>query len=150
MPDTPNPLRDRALMEALLNLVIPPSWDGRLPGAGTLEMAGELADAIEGDDRLGPLIQAGLRAVHEAAIERDPGGLPGLSAHARVEVVQGQLAAHPVLMMGIARYLYPAYYQHPQVLVGLGEPPRPPFPEGYEVEPTAPWLIERLRARQTR
>lgn len=30
----------------------------------------------------------------------------------------------------------------------LGEPPRPPFPEGFEVEPTDEELLERLRARK--
>jgi hypothetical protein len=137
-------------MEAFLNAVIPPSSDGRMPGAGVLGVAAELAGAIEGDVRLGPLVQAGLLGVYQAAIERDPHGLPALSAPARVEVIQGQLAAHPVLMMGVARHLYPAYYQHPRVLEGLGEPARPPFPEGYDVEPTDPRLLDRLRQRQRR
>jgi hypothetical protein len=53
-----------------------------------------------------------------------------------------------MLMLGIGLHLYPAYYQHPRVLEGLGEPPRPPFPDGYDLEETDPQLLEKLRDRQ--
>ena len=48
-------------------------------------------------------------------------------------------------LVAVARYLYPAYYQHPLVLESLGEPPRPPFPEGFEVESSDPELLAKLR-----
>ena len=70
-----------------------------------------------------------------------------MPAEARLELVQAQAKAHPMFMVGIARHLYPAYYQHPRVLEGLGEPPRPPFPEGFEVEATDPQLLAKLRPR---
>ncbi len=146
--DALTPLRDTAFMQAFLDLVIPPSIDGRLPSAGSLDLASGVADQLEADAMLGPLVQAGLQALREAALARDPAGLPGLSPQARVEVVETQLGAHPLLMMGLARYVYPAYYQHPRVLEGLGEPPRPPFPEGYDLEATDPQLLDKLRARQ--
>ena len=71
-----------------------------------------------------------------------------MAPQAGVKVVEAQLAAHPFLIMGILRHLYPAYYQHPQVLEGIGEPPRPPFPEGFDVEATDAELLEKLRARR--
>jgi hypothetical protein len=52
-----------------------------------------------------------------------------------------------MLMIGVVVHLYQAYYQHPKVLEALGEPPRPPFPEGYALEPTDPQLLEALRTR---
>lgn len=146
--DARTPLRDSAFMQAFLDLVIPPSPDGRLPGAGSLDLTSGLADQLEADAMLAPPVQAGLQAVREAALARDPEGLSGLSPEARVEVVEAQLGAHPLLMLGLARHLYPAYYQHPRILEGLGEPPRPPFPEGYDLEATDPQLLEKLRARQ--
>jgi hypothetical protein len=148
MTDTPSPLRDSSFIQAFLDVVIPPSKDGKMPGAGSLGLAAAVAAAVEADAMLGPVVLAGLQAVREAALVRDPGGLPRLSPEARVEVVEGQLAAQSWLMLGVARYLYPAYYQHPRVLEGLGEPPRPPFPEGYELEATDPQLIEKLRTRR--
>ena len=148
MTHSPTPLHDSAFMQAFLDVVIPPSKDGKMPGAGSLGLATAVAAALEADPVLGPVVLAGLQAVREAALEHDPGGLAGLSPQAWVGVVEAQIQAHSWLMIGVARYLYPAYYQHPRVLEGLGEPPRPPFPEGYEVEATDPQLLEKLHTRQ--
>ncbi len=145
--DTPTPLRDAAFMRAFLDLVIPPSDDGKLPGAGSLGLGADLAGRIEADPALGSFVQAGLQAVYDAALARDPAGLAGLSPPARVEVLEAQLGTHPMLMIGLGLHLYLAYYQHPAVLEGLGEPPRAPFPEGYALEPTDPHLLALLRER---
>jgi hypothetical protein len=53
-----------------------------------------------------------------------------------------------MLMLGMGLHLYPAYYQHPRVLAGLDEPPRPPFPEGYALEETDPQLMQSLLNRR--
>ena len=148
MSDASTPLRDTAFMRAILDLAIPPSGDGKLPGAGSLDLCSDVAGALEADAMLGPIVQAGLRAVHDAALARDPGGLTRLSQQARLEVVEAQLGPHPLLMIGVVRYLYPAYYRHPRVLDALGEPARPPFPEGYEIEATDAGLLEKLRSRR--
>ena len=147
MADEYPTLRDAAFMQDFLDLVIPPSEDGKMPGAGSLGLASDLADGIAADKRLGPLVEAGLQAVQGAAAERDPAGFSELSPEARLEVVESQLVAHPALMNGITSHLYLAYYQHPKVLEGIGEPPRPPFPEGFQVEETDPKLLEKLRGR---
>lgn len=134
-------------MQAFLDLVIPPSDDGKLPGAGSLDLASDMALRVEADPALGPFVQAGMQAVHDAALLRDPSGLAALPRQIRVEVIEAQLAAHPMLMIGVGLHLYPAYYQHPRVLEGLGEPPRAPFPDGYDLEETDPQLLEKLRER---
>jgi hypothetical protein len=148
MTTTTTPLRDPAFMQAFLDLVIPPSDDGKLPGAGSLDVAAQVAGQIEADPMLGPMVIAGINAIHDAALTRDGAGLPALSPAVGAEVVESQLAAHPALMIGMALHLYPAYYQHPRVLAGLGEPPRPPFPEGYTLEPTDPALMQKLLDRR--
>ncbi len=148
MTDTPAALNDSDLMNALLDLVIPPSEAADLPGAGELGLASAVATALQADPMLGPLVEAGAQAVRDAALSEDPEGLPGMTPQAGTKVVEAQLAAHPALIMGILRYLYPAYYQHPRVLEGIGEPPRPPFPEGYEVEATDAGLLEKLQSRR--
>ena len=144
MTDEPTILRDAAFMRAFLDLVIPPSDDSKLPGAGSLGLSSELADALAANSG----VVSGLQAVHEAALERDPAGLAALAPAARLELVETQLEPHPTLMAGITHQLYLAYYQHPTVLQGLGQPPRPPFPEGYTVEETDPRLIEVLQERR--
>ena len=148
MTEPPAALNDPDFMKALLDLVIPPSASGVLPGAGALGLSAAVVAAIQADPALGPLVEAGTQAVQESALSQHPEGLAGMAPQAGVKVVEAQLAAHPFLIMGILRHLYPAYYQHPQVLEGIGEPPRPPFPEGFDVEATDAELLEKLRARR--
>ncbi len=148
MTETRAALNDPDFMKALLDLVIPPSASGDLLGAGALGLSSAVATALQADPLLGPLVEAGVQAVREAALSQHPEGLPGMAPQAGANVVEAQLATHPLLVMGILRYLYPAYYQHPRVLEGIGEPPRPPFPEGFEVEATDAELLEKLRARR--
>ena len=149
MTETPAALNDRDFMNALFDLVIPPSSSGELPGAGALNLSPAVATALQADPLLGPLVEAGVQAVREAALTQHPEGLPGMAPQAGTKVVEAQLtASHPLLIMDLARYLYPAYYAHPRVLESIGEPPRPPFPEGFDVEATDAGLLEKLQARR--
>ncbi len=148
MTKTPAALNDPDFMKALLDLVIPPSASGELPGAGTLGLSTAVVTALQADPMIGPLVEAGLPAVQDTALSQHPQGLAGMTPQAGVKVIEDQLVAHPMFIMGILRYLYPSYYQHPQVLAGIGEPPRPPFPEGFDVEVTDAALLEKLQARR--
>lgn len=147
MTDAPTPFADHAFMQAFLDLVIPPSADGKMPGAGSLDLTAAIAAGVEADTRLAAHVLTGLQSLHDAAAHHGPGGLWAMPAEARVELVQSQAKANPMFMAGIVRHLYPAYYQHPRVLEGLGEAPRPPFPEGFAVEATDPELLAKLRPR---
>ena len=140
-------LRDNEFMMSLLDAVIPPKDDGTLPGAGSLGLAGEVADALEADATLGPIVEAGLQAVREAAGSAIDGGFAELTLAEQVELIEIQLAAHPGLMGGLSRCLYLAYYQHPVVLVGIGETGGPRYPGGFEIEATAPALMDLLLSR---
>ena len=141
-------LNDHDFMKALFDLVIPPSASEDLPGAGALGLEAAVATALQADPLLGPLVEAGAQAVREAALSQHQKGLPGMASEARTKVVEGQLATHPLLIMGLSRYLYAAYYQHPRILECIGEPPRPPFPEGFDVEAIDAELLEKLLARR--
>jgi len=148
MTETNPALNDSEFLKALLNLMIPPSASRELPGAGTLGLETAVATGLQTDPLLGPMVEAGAQAVREAALSQHPEGLPGMAPQAAAKLLEGQLASHPFLIVGMSRHLFPAYYQHPQVLEAIGEPPRPPFPEGFDVEPTDPKLLEKLLARQ--
>ena len=148
MTETPAAINDPDLMKALLDLVIPPSASGDLPGAGSLGLADPVVTLLQADPMIGPLVKAGVQALQEAALSQHPDGLPGMTAQAGTQLIETQIAAHPALVMGLLRYLYPAYYQQPRVLEAIGEPPRPPFPEGFDVEATDAELLEKLQARR--
>jgi hypothetical protein len=89
-----------------------------------------------------------VEAIREAALSQHPEGLPGMTPEAGTKLVEAQLSAQPFVMMGMLQYLYPVYYGHPLVLRGIGEVPRPPFPEGFDVEATDAYLLEKLQARR--
>ena len=146
MTETPTPLDDTAFIDAVLDMVIPPSGDGRMPGAGSLGLSGAVVRSIAIDAQFGPAITAGLLALREAASGQ--AGLQGLSLAERHELVETTGQEHPALLRGLARYVFLAYYQHPRVLGALGQPARPPYPEGFTVEATDPELLAILDARK--
>ena len=146
-PDTA--LNNLGFMKALLDLIIPSGGSGDLPGAGELGLAPDVVASIQADPALGQLVGEGVQALQEAARSQHPEGLLGMAAEAGAQLVEAQLATHPFFIMGILRYLYPAYYRQPQVLEGIGEESRPPFPEGFDVEPTDAELLKKLEARRT-
>jgi hypothetical protein len=146
MTETHTALNDIDFMKALLDLLIPPSASGDLPGAGALGLSAAVVTPLQADPLLGPPVEAAVQALREAALSQHPEGLPNMAPQAAAKLVEAQL--DPMLIMGILSYLYPAYYQHPRVLEGIGEPPRPPFPEGFDVEATDAKLLEKLLARR--
>jgi len=143
-----NALTDREFMDALLNVLIPANEAAGVAGAGDLGLAPSVVEGVQKDPLIRPLVEPAAQAVMEAALSESAGGLPGMTPEAGAEFLKAQLAQHPMLAMGILRYLYPAYYQHPKVLMGIGEAARPPFPEGYDAEPTDPELLAKLQARR--
>ena len=140
MLDAPSPLNDTAFMTAFLDTLIPPSADGKLPGAGALGLGPQVAGAIRSNPKLCAEVEAGLEEVRAGDFE-------ALDLQGRVDAIEAALEAHPKLIRYVTTPLYFAYYQHATVLSGLGLPARPPFPGGFEVEATDPKLLDLLRTR---
>ncbi len=146
MSDTrPLSAAQRSALAAVLDAVIPPSADGRLPGAGELG----LAPVIE--EKLGAMVAftaRGLDALDALARERGAAALAALADAERTEVLDAHAAADPGFLPGLVFQIYSAYYQHPRVLEGLGLEPRPPHPKGYALEqPDLEALLAPVRAR---
>jgi hypothetical protein len=144
MSERPSVFDDPGFLRAILNLVIPP--EGGMPGAGDLGLGAEVAGSLGHD----PATAAGLDAIQSAASARDPGGLAALPESAALDVAQSLAADYPALMPTLARVTALAYYQHPEVLVAIGEPARPPFPEGFELDPISPEWLALLERRAQR
>lgn len=148
MMDSRTALNDQEFMGALLNILIPPNTSGSLPGAGALGLTPVVATGLQADPLLGPMVEAAVKALREEALSQHPAGLLGMTPEAGSKLIKAQVSANPFFMIGMLRYLYPAYYQHPEVLIGIGEGPRPPFPNGFDVEATDAVLLEKLQARR--
>ena len=129
---------------ALLDVILPPSADGRMPGAGDLGLAGYLAERAP--DLL-PAVDQALTRLDELAAARGAGGFLEATRSLRASLVHELDAEQPGLLPGLVFHVDSGYYQHPRVLEGLGLEPRPPFPKGYELEPGDLGGLERVRQR---
>lgn len=133
---------DPGFMRAMLNLVIPPS--DRMPGAGDLDLWPAIVAQLRQNPAALSTLMAGLEAMRSDARSHHP---QGLTPAAAIELVRHVNADHPALMPTLARMTMFAYYQHPAVLVALGEPARAPFPGGFDLEPISQERLARLKSR---
>lgn len=137
---------ERRGLSALLDEIIPPSADGRMPGAGevvTERLAGEVAARPD----LLASVRSGLALLDRVARGEVGESFAALSREDRRRVIAQVVEAEPGLVPSLAFPTYVAYYEHPRVLVALGREPRPPHPGGYEIEPFDPSLLENVRRR---
>ena len=124
------------LLSQILDTLIPASEDGRMPGAGALE----IADAVRAETSSAvDVVKAGLAAAEER-------GFSELDSAGRVAALREIEAVQPAFVPTLFVPACIAYYQHPDVLVGLGMEPRPPHPKGYELEAGIFDGLERVRA----
>ncbi|MCC6961329.1 MAG: hypothetical protein IT301_15900 [Dehalococcoidia bacterium] len=143
MSGSASALGDATFLSALLDTLIPSSGKRGMPGAGGLGIERDVAASIAADSAAGLPVGGWLEALYA--------GTPGfatLPAAERTGAVEAHAATNPAAMQALLRRVYLAYYQHPTVLVAIGEPPRPPFPEGFELEPSDPELLAALKPRQ--
>jgi len=134
----------RSALAAVLDCLIPPSPDGRLPGAGALG----LVQYVE--ERLGDaaaLLASGLDLLDARAAERGATRFAALGPDARQEVLRAHAEADPGFVPGLVFHVFAGYYQRPEVLEALGMPGRPPHPLGYTVDPDDPSLLDPVRHR---
>jgi hypothetical protein len=134
-------------LSAVLNALIPPSDDGRFPGAGELGLSGHVEQAMKQTPGLGPVIEQGLSSADELARNRSAEGFAALSAPDRVEVLNEIGAAQPAFLPSLILTASAGYYQNARVVEALGLEARPPFPEGYEMEPNDLSLLDEVRQR---
>src|SRR3990172_5124796 len=99
------------VLAGVLDEIIPPSDDGRLPGAGELGLAGDVDAALEKTPALRDMIARGLSALDELATARTSRGFAALSRLERSEVMREfdttEHAFPPMLVL----LAYTGYYQ---------------------------------------
>ena len=136
-----------ATLAGVLDLLIPPSDDGRMPGAGEAGVGARIAETAGRDAGLRGVVAAGLAALDEAARTRGASGFVGLATSDRLSVLQSIAPAQPGFVPSLIFHTYAGYYQQGRVLEGLGLEARPPFPKGYEMDPFDESLLARVRSR---
>jgi len=138
---------EQTMLATLLDEVIPPSADGRLPGAGTLGLAGHMARAVKQNAMLRPVVEYGLSSIADLARQRSVGGWDALPAEERRAVFREFAAGDQFFMPAFLFLVYSGYYQHPRVVETLGLEARAPHPKGYAMEPDDLTLLDQVRRR---
>lgn len=132
----------------VLDEVIPPSEDGRLPGAGQLGVARYVSRALRSTSDMEPVIVRGLAALERVAGQRSPRGFAALARDERLAVLGEVLSEEPMFLGMLMFHTYVGYYLDPRVAAVLGLAARPPHPDGYPVEPSdLATLLEPVRRR---
>ena len=134
----------RATLDIVLNMIVPPSADGRMPGAAEVGVPAYLY--TEAPDAL-PVLCQELEELDRHSRERFARGFAALEEFERKSLIEATRAREPSFLSRLAMETLACYYQHDRVLGGLGLEARPPYPKGYQVVQGDLSLLEPVRAR---
>jgi hypothetical protein len=137
----------RAALSCVLDAVIPPSRDRRLPGAGELGLGDAIAEAAGANPAMRSAVEQGLAVLDDLARERSGMRFTAVAPAQRAELLQTVAAQQPGFVPNLIFPLYTTYYRHPLVLEALGLEARPPFPKGHAMEPFDERLLDGVRHR---
>ena len=130
----------RATLAGVLDEIVPPSADGRLPGAGALGLAGPVEASVQRTPGAVPNLA---RALDALAAE----GFAALAGAERTRALEDFAARNPGFVPSLLAPTYLRYYQEPRVYAALGLEPRPPHPRGHVLEPGDLSGLEAVRRR---
>ena len=133
---------EHRVLASVLDEIIPPSDDGRLPGAGRLGLARYIDEALEKTPDLRSMIAQGLSDLDSQARSRNASGFAALSREDKLQLLNAWGFVLPLTL-----HTFTGYYQHPRVVEALGLEARPPHPKGYEMEPNDLSLLDQVRQR---
>ena len=115
-------------LNVLLNLFIPPSEDGKMPGAADVGFL-----AYIHNENILPWIKEGLINIIEESHNNYGQELSALSSSIQMELIDNLRRKFFQFFKHLTTLVMQCYYQHDDVLVKIGLEARPPFPEGYRI-----------------
>jgi hypothetical protein len=134
-------------LAALLDEIIPPRADGKLPGAGELGVVAYVEKALRQMPVLKPAIVQGLGVLEDASRRRRSDSFAALTKQARLDVL-GEIQTLDADFVPTLTFLaFAGYYHDGRVVETLGIEPRPPHPAGYEMPPNDLSLLDQVRRR---
>lgn len=135
----------RRALACVLDAIIPPREDGRLPGAGSAGVGAHVESVLGTLPDLRAMVVAGLRDLDTQARAQHDGPFVELDAAARAALVAMQGFSY-----ALVPHTYIGYYQQDGVLEAIGIEPRAPHPKGYAVAENDLTLLEPVQARGRR
>ena len=142
--DQPLTTAQRRTLAAVLNMIVPPSADGRLPGAAMIDV---LASVDQTAADFMATLRAQLDRLAAAAEATSPLPFAELAEPERARLLNAIRAAEPEFLRDLAVHTVTCYYQDERVLQGLGIEARAPFPKGHEVKSGDLGLLDAVRRR---
>jgi hypothetical protein len=139
---TPLKQEDRALLDALLDTIIPPK--DPLKGAGALGVADFLALRTEDVPGLGERIQQVIARANELLQDTGCENFPALSIDDREAIVRKIQDDQPAAFKAFQKYTYMGYYIHPAIQPHYGLADHPPQPLGNDLPAESPEELEQL------
>ena len=137
----------RALLATVLDTLIPPNSAAGLPGAGGLGLVAAIEETMASQAALAAAVPPGLDALAGQLGSAGPEAFAALDVGERSRALEALAEAQPAFVPALVFAAYSAYYMHPEVSRALGLEGRPPFPEGYSLEPFDESLLSRVRER---
>lgn len=133
----------RRTLTAVLDLIIPASPDGRLPGAGEVGVADYLDRALRSLTDLRAMVTDGLTELERVARERHGCEFTALAPDQRAALLNEQGFVFPLTL-----HTFTGYYQAAPIVEALGLEARPPHPGGYAMAPdNLTTLLDPVRRR---
>ena len=124
-------------LTSLLNLIIPASEDGKMPGAN------DVVDfSFINNENLLSLIKEGLIRIIDESNNQYGQEFSALSVAEQLEIVNGLKRKLFRFFTDLTTQVVQYYYQHDDILKAIGLDARPPFPKGYDVEEGDILLLE--------
>ncbi len=136
-----NEEQERTLI-ALLNLIIPPSEDGKMLGAADVGFFSYLHN-----ENFFPWIREGLLSIVEESHNKYGQEFSTLSDSEQTQLIDRLRRGLFRFFSRLTTQVMQCYYQHDQVLEAIGLEARPPFPQGYLVEEGDLTLLEPVYER---
>jgi hypothetical protein len=133
-----------AALKVVLNLIIAPSKDGRLPGAAEYDI---FAYILEFTPSAIPTLLTELAQLEASAQSQFSAPFAALALSDVQGIVDDRRGADAQFMAELAQQTITCYYQQDQVVETIGLQARPPFPQGYEIAIGDLSLLDPVRAR---
>lgn len=130
---------------AILNQLVPPNHERRIPGAGEIDVAAFVVAAVAGNPEAAGLFTAGLRRVGQMA-QNAGGAFEMLPDDRQVAILRTVERDQPAFFAALIRAVYMGYYSRPDIRARLGLAAAPVQPGGYDVAPESPELMAELTA----
>lgn len=132
---------ERTLM-ALVNLIIPPSRDGKMPGAAETGFVAY----VQNENHL-PWIEDSLLTIAGESHDRHDREFSALTVTEQSKLIDDLRRRLIRFFIRLTNLVMECYYQHDQVLEAIGLEARTPFPDGYSIDEGDLTLLEPVSRR---